>query len=83
MAEGGPEEPATRPIAVKREGTRGLLAFATLGLLAATVLLALALVGSGRVTVDDMLRLLQPILPAEVGLAGSATAFYFGGRPRA
>jgi hypothetical protein len=58
------------------------LAWGTIALLALTVGAAFLLVGAGWASVKDVLSLLQPIIPAETGLAGAAVAFYFGGRER-
>ena len=74
-----PEFPKFDP-APTRERMRGRLAWAVVGLLAGTIFLAFLLVGLKRVSVEDMRTLLEPIVPAEVALAGSAIGFYFGGR---
>lgn len=78
--QGPPREPKTRSIAEKREDTRARLAIATLVLFGVTVVGAFLLVGFGSVTVEEMLDLMQPIIPAEATLAGATIAFYFGGQ---
>ena len=59
---------------------RAKLAWAALGLLAATILLGMAMVWSSETTVEEIRLLFEPIIPAEVALASGATGYYFGGR---
>ena len=75
-------KPKTRTIEQQREDVRARLAFGTLMLLATTIGSAFGLVGAHLVDAHDMLQLMQLSVPAEIGLAGSAIAFYFGGRER-
>ena len=57
------------------------LAWATLLLFAGTVLMAGALAGTHSLSVQDTRELLDVVITAEVALASSTIAFYFGGRP--
>ena len=61
-----------------QEFARALLAFAFVGILALTLILAFENVGG--TDWDDTVELLQLLLPAETALLGSAVGFYFGSR---
>lgn len=69
-------------MAERQENTRARLAFATVALFGLTVFGAMALVGFGSVDVEDVLSFLQPIIPAETGLAASAFTYYFTSRDK-
>jgi len=75
-------EPATAPYnpEPKRENVRLLLAASLVGLVIFEVAAGFAALMTGT-SIDDLRVLLQIVFSPSVALAGSATGFYFAGRP--
>lgn len=75
-------EPATAPYnpEPKRENVRLLLAASLVGLVIFEVAAGFVALLAGT-SIDDLRILLQIVFSPSVALAGSATGFYFAGRP--
>lgn len=65
-----------------RDWVRASITYTFIGIFALTVIASLIVVIWFGKDYPDMKDLLQPLLPAETGLIGSAVGFYFGSETR-
>jgi hypothetical protein len=74
LADNAPRQGPARPL----EDTRARIAFVLLAILAGILVFLMSLLAFGRVSTEELVKLLGVLLAPIVGLVGAATGYYYG-----